>query len=266
LPELNRASLVGLLQEFGLTWSELEQWAGDNKVPIDSMPVVELRTLLLQRTPVPPVRGKEPDSLPSRWITMKMIEVGTEQLELPLEEVQFWASGGGRVMDKGAPLLPWPSQVEGGVHLDGDVAMSGMMELNRWKTLEQEIESRPDTLKRVNSQKRLIGRQDWGLSAVDASTNHGENSGLTTDLISVQSDVQSNGVALKVTVRPRNWSALKPGSLSRLPEIRRDVVLRDGQVLIVACLEELSGSEGSASRSQLRPAKLIVLTTQTNEP
>lgn len=267
LPGLNRASLVGLLKEFGLTWSELEQWAVAQKVAIDSVPVEELRTLLLQRTPVSPGRGKEQDSLPSRWITVKMIEVGTERLELPLDEMQVEASGGARVMDTGAPLLPWPSQVEGGIHLDGDVAMSGMMELNRWKTLEQEIESRSDTLRRVNSQKRLTGRQDWGLSAVDSSTNHGENFGLTTDLISVQSDVQFNGVALKVTVRPRNWSALKPGSLGRLPEIRRDVVLQDGQVLIVACLEELSGSEGSASRSQpRRPTKLIVITAHAQGP
>lgn len=216
---------------------------------------------------VPSDKKQDPDALPTRWITVKMIEVGTEQLELPLEEVQFWASGGARVVDTGAPLLPWPSQVEGGVHLDGEVAMSGMMDMSRWKALEQEIESRPDTLRRVNSQKRLIGRQDWGLSAVDASTNYGENSGLSTDLISVQSDVQSNGLAMKVTVRPGNWSALKPGNLGRLPEIRRDVVLQDGQALIVACLEELSGSEGSPSRSRpRRPAKLIVLITQTNEP
>lgn len=264
---INRASRMALLQEFGLTWSELEEWARDNGVSIDSRSVEELRTLLLKRTMVPTELRKERDPQTSRWINLTMIEVGTGRLELALDEMQVETSGGARVVDTGAPLLPWPSQVAGGIRLDGATAMSGLMDWGRWKAMEKEIESRPDTLKRVTIQKRLTGRQDWGLSPVDSPTNHGENSGGPSDLISIQSDVRSDGVALNATVRPRNWSALDTGTLSRLPEIRRELVLQDGQVWVVACLEEPTGSEGSPARSQSpRPAKLIVLTLQANQP
>lgn len=245
LPGLNRASLVGLLKEFGLTWSEFEQWAGANKVAIDSVPVEELRTLLLQRTPVSPGRGNEQDSLPSRWITVRMIEVGVGRFELRLDQMQVETLGGTWVFGAGTPFP----------RLNGGFVMSGVMDLGRWKALEQEIV----TQERVSFQKRLTGRQDWGLSPVDSPANHGEKSGGPSDLISIQSAVRSDSLALNITVRPGKWSALSPDVLGRWPELRGDLVLQEGQVGVVACLDETSGGERS-------PRKLILLTTQTNEP